>query len=122
MFVLTSKTLEFKKYKETTLLAGFDRDISSLKKVSVKFHTGKSLQPKHKLRILRLRLTPLDRTEKYVAHGDLNSTHSVPVLDLVSVTLNIFFISFRPLCRYDILLDEDKEVSFMPVQCGDATF
>uniref|UniRef100_A0A3P9LWS5 Lipase, member Ia n=1 Tax=Oryzias latipes TaxID=8090 RepID=A0A3P9LWS5_ORYLA len=95
--IIKHKTLEFKKYKETTLLAGFDRDISSLKKVSVKFHTGKCLQPKHKLRILRLRLTPLDRTEKYVAHGDLNSTHSVPVLDPVSVTLKIV-LSLSGLC------------------------
>ncbi|XP_024118896.1 lipase member H [Oryzias melastigma] len=85
------KRPEFRKYKETALMAGFDRPISSLKNMSLMFHTGKVLQPKHKLRILRVRLTPLEPVEK-------------------------------PLCRYDVLLEENKEVSFKPVPCGDATF
>lgn len=62
-------------------MAGFDRPISSLKNMSLMFHTGKVLQPKHKLRILRVRLTPLEPVEKYAARGDLSPFQSIPALD-----------------------------------------
>ncbi|XP_054482107.1 lipase member H-like [Anoplopoma fimbria] len=85
------KESEFKKHTETTLLAHFDKDVQSVKKVSLKFSTGNVLKPKYKLRVLRIRLTHLERKE-------------------------------RPLCRYDILLQEDKEVTFRPIPCEESNF
>ncbi|KAK9536681.1 hypothetical protein VZT92_006444 [Zoarces viviparus] len=85
------KASEFKKFTETTLLAQFDKDIQSVKEVSLKFSTGNALKSKYKLRVLRIRLTHLEREE-------------------------------RPLCRYDILLQQDKEVSFRPVPCEESNF
>lgn len=55
-----SKSLNFKKFTDTELLAAFDKDIQWVEKVSVKFSTGNVLQPKRKLRILRIRLKNLE--------------------------------------------------------------
>ncbi|XP_042355501.1 lipase member H-like isoform X2 [Plectropomus leopardus] len=85
------KASEFKKYTETKLLAQFDKDIHSVRKVSLKFSTGNVFKPKHKLRVLRIRLSHLERKE-------------------------------RPLCRYDFLLEENKEFSFKPIPCEDSNF
>ncbi|XP_061595543.1 lipase member H isoform X2 [Cololabis saira] len=82
---------EFKKFTETRLFAQFDKDIQSVKKVSLKYSTGNVLQPKRKLRILRLRLTHLEHQE-------------------------------RPWCRYDILLEEDREITFKPIPCDESNF
>uniref|UniRef100_H3CXC9 Lipase, member Ia n=1 Tax=Tetraodon nigroviridis TaxID=99883 RepID=H3CXC9_TETNG len=81
----------FKRFTETRLLAQFDKDIKSVEKMSLKFSTGSVLQPKYKLRVLRVRLTPLEREE-------------------------------RPLCRYDIVAAEDREVTFRPLPCEDSNF
>ncbi|XP_034406832.1 lipase member H [Cyclopterus lumpus] len=88
---INHKASEFKKYTETTLLAQFDKDIQSVKKVSLKFSTGNVLKAKYKLRVLRIRLRHLERLE-------------------------------RPLCRYDILLQQDKEVTFKPIHCEESNF
>ncbi|XP_073335784.1 lipase member H [Pagrus major] len=85
------KAAQFKRYTETKLFAQFDKDIQSVRKVSLKFSTGKVLMPKYKLRLLRIRLTHLERAE-------------------------------RPLCRYDILLEENKEVTFRPIPCEESNF
>ncbi|XP_034540081.1 lipase member H-like [Notolabrus celidotus] len=77
---------KFQKFTETKLFAHFEKDIGSVKKVTVTFSTGNVFKPKYKLRVLRLRLTHLERVE-------------------------------RPLCRYDILLKENKEVTFRPIVC-----
>ncbi|XP_069002577.1 lipase member H-like [Embiotoca jacksoni] len=82
---------KFKMYTETTLFAQFPTDIQSVEKVSLKFSTGNVLQPKHKLRILRIRLTHLE------------SKH-------------------RPLCRYDIVLEENREVTLRPFPCEISNF
>ncbi|XP_026228108.1 lipase member H [Anabas testudineus] len=81
----------FKKYKQTTLLAQFDKDVPAVEKVSLKFSNSNMLKPKHKLRILRIRLTPLERHE-------------------------------RSLCRYDVLLEGNKEVTFRPFPCEESSF
>ncbi|KAF7670381.1 hypothetical protein LDENG_00299730 [Lucifuga dentata] len=88
---INHKASKFKKYTETTLLAEFDRDLQSVKKISLKFSTGNVLKPKYKLRILRIRLTHLE-------HKD------------------------RSLCRYDIVLEENKQVTFRPIPCEDSNF
>nr|XP_040036242.1 lipase member H isoform X1 [Gasterosteus aculeatus aculeatus]XP_040036243.1 lipase member H isoform X1 [Gasterosteus aculeatus aculeatus]XP_040036244.1 lipase member H isoform X1 [Gasterosteus aculeatus aculeatus] len=85
------KAAEFKKYSETRLLAQFDRDIQSVKKVSLKFSTGNPLKAKQKLSVLRIRLTHLERKE-------------------------------RPLCRYDVVLQQNDEVTFKPIPCEDSNF
>ncbi|KAM3600820.1 uncharacterized protein V6R79_002984 [Siganus canaliculatus] len=85
------KTAKFQKYTETKLFAIFDKDIPSVKKVSLKFSNGNVFKPKYKLRVLRLRLTHLVGEE-------------------------------RPLCRYDILLEENREVTFRPLPCEESNF
>ncbi|KAM9332991.1 lipase member H-like isoform 1-T3 [Pholidichthys leucotaenia] len=85
------KASEFQKFTESTLFAQFDKDVRSVEKVSVKFSTGNVLKPIYKLRILRIRLTNLEREE-------------------------------RPLCRYDIVLEENKEVTFRPLPCEESNF
>nr|XP_046267663.1 lipase member H-like isoform X2 [Scatophagus argus] len=85
------KAAKFKRYTETKLFAQFDKDIQSVKKVSLKFSTGNVCKPKYKLRVLRIRLTHLERND-------------------------------RPLCRYDIVLEENKEFSFRPIPCQESNF
>ncbi|CAJ1064025.1 lipase member H-like [Xyrichtys novacula] len=82
---------KFQKFTETRLFAHFNKDIQLVKKVSLTFSTGNVFKPKYKLRILRVRLTHLEREE-------------------------------RPLCRYDILLKENKEVTFRPILCEESNF
>ncbi|CAN9501415.1 unnamed protein product [Ophioblennius macclurei] len=83
------KKTKFKKYRVTKMFAQFDKEISSVEKVSLKFSTGNVLMPQNKLRILQVKLTSLD-------------------------------LKTRPLCRYDILLEENKEVTFKPISCEDS--
>ncbi|XP_022618349.1 lipase member H-like [Seriola dumerili] len=85
------KSLKFQKYTETRLFAQFDKDIPSVHKVSLKFSNGNVFKPKYKLRVLRIRLTHLERKE-------------------------------RPLCRYDIVLEEKREVTFRPIPCEESNF
>ncbi|XP_011609901.1 lipase member H [Takifugu rubripes] len=82
---------EFKRFTGTRLLAQFDKDVKSVMKMSLKFSTGNVLQPKNRLRVLRVRLTPLEGRE-------------------------------RPLCRYDVVVEEDREVTFRPLPCQDSNF
>ncbi|XP_071316991.1 lipase member H-like [Trachinotus anak] len=58
------KSSKFQKFKETRLFAQFDKDIPSVDKVSLKFSTGNVFKPKYKLRVLRFRLTHLERKER----------------------------------------------------------
>ncbi|XP_061754421.1 lipase member H isoform X3 [Nerophis ophidion] len=85
------KASEFKKYTETALFATFDTNLLSVKRMSLMFSTGNVFQPKYKLRVLRVRLTHLERDD-------------------------------RPLCRYDLILSEDKEVTFSPLPCQESDF
>ncbi|XP_076024800.1 lipase member H [Genypterus blacodes] len=85
------KAAKFEEYKGTTLLAQFDKNLKSVKKISLIFSTGNLLKPKHKLRLLRIRLTKLESND-------------------------------RPLCRYDVLLEQNKEVTFRPIPCEDSNF
>ncbi|XP_078142917.1 lipase member H [Centroberyx gerrardi] len=88
---INHKASKFKKYTETQLLAQFDKDLQSVKKVSIKFSTGNAFKHKYKLRVLRIRLTHLEQKD-------------------------------RPLCRYDILLEENKETTFRPIPCEESNF
>ncbi|XP_055799398.1 lipase member H-like [Salvelinus fontinalis] len=88
---INHKASKFEKYSETRLLAQFDKDIQKVYKISIKFSTGNALQPKLKLRVLRIRLTHLERKD-------------------------------RPLCRYDVILEENKELTFRPIPCEESNF
>lgn len=85
------KQFKFERFIETNMLAQFDKENQSVEKLSLKFSTGNVFKPKYKLRILRVRLTPLEHQH-------------------------------RPLCRYDVLLEENKEVTFRPIPCEDSNF
>ncbi|XP_075876623.1 lipase member H-like [Nelusetta ayraudi] len=82
---------KFQRFTETKLFAQFDKDIRSAVSMSLKFTTGNAFKPKYKLRVLRVRLTPVNSTEK-------------------------------PLCRYDLILEESKEVTFKPIPCEESDF
>lgn len=59
-----SSAAKFERFTETKLFAQFDKDIQSAVTMSLKFSTGNAFKPKYKLRVLRVRLTPLNSTEK----------------------------------------------------------
>ncbi|XP_042561873.1 lipase member H isoform X2 [Clupea harengus] len=80
----------FEQYTSTRLLAQFDEDLYPIQKISLRISTGNVIGPRYKLRLLRIRITPLNQPE-------------------------------RPLmCRYDIILEENMEVSFRPLPCSES--
>ncbi|XP_070839348.1 lipase member H [Chaetodon trifascialis] len=85
------KAAKFQSFTETKLFAQFDKDTQSVEKMSLKYSTGNVFKPKYKLRVLRVRVTHLERMD-------------------------------RPLCRYDIVLEENKEVTFRPIPCEESNF
>ncbi|XP_061559232.1 lipase member H [Phycodurus eques] len=85
------KAAQFQKFTEMKLFAQFDTDLKSVNKMSLIFSTGNVFKSKYKLRVLRIRLTHLER-------------------------------HYRPLCRYDLVLKESKEVSFTPLPCQESNF
>ncbi|KAJ3589493.1 hypothetical protein NHX12_010338 [Muraenolepis orangiensis] len=89
------KKLKFEKYKDTRLLAQFDRDMDTVEKMSVTFSSAILLGPKHKLRVLRVRLQRVE--------GSDGNNH-------------------RPLCRFDLRLREKEEVTFRPIPCEGSNF
>uniref|UniRef100_A0A8C6T2Y4 Lipase, member Ib n=1 Tax=Neogobius melanostomus TaxID=47308 RepID=A0A8C6T2Y4_9GOBI len=82
------KLLRFEQYTSTRLLAEFDDDISTVQKISMRINTGNVIGPRYKIRLLRIRFTPLDEPDR-------------PVM-----------------CRYDIIMEENMEVSFRPLSCN----
>ncbi|XP_067394862.1 lipase member H isoform X2 [Emydura macquarii macquarii] len=46
----------FQQYSQTSLVAGFDQDFEKIARISLAFSTGTVIGPKHKLRILQMRL------------------------------------------------------------------
>ncbi|XP_062335746.1 lipase member H [Osmerus eperlanus] len=81
------KLFRLEQYTSTRLLAQFDEDLQPVQKISLRIATGNVIGPRYKLRLLRIRLSPLDRPD-------------------------------RPsMCRYDVILEENMEVSFRPLPC-----
>uniref|UniRef100_A0A8C5L560 Lipase member H n=1 Tax=Jaculus jaculus TaxID=51337 RepID=A0A8C5L560_JACJA len=77
----------FQKYHQVSLLARFNQDLDTVAAISLVFSTGSIIGPKYTLRVLRIKLRSL-------AHPD------------------------RPqLCRYDLVLMENVETFFQPIQC-----
>ncbi|KAA0704582.1 Lipase member H [Triplophysa tibetana] len=82
------KLLRFEQYTSTRLLAQFDMDLHPVQKISLRIVTGNVIGPRYKIRLLQIRITPLEKPD-------------------------------RPLmCRYDIILEENVEVSFRPLPCN----
>ncbi|KAK9953267.1 hypothetical protein ABG768_017272 [Culter alburnus] len=85
---IDNKLLRFEQYTSTRLLAQFDEDLYPIQKISLRIVTGNVIGPRYKIRLLRIRITPLENPN-------------------------------RPLmCRYDIILEENAEVSFKPLPCN----
>ncbi|XP_063063459.1 lipase member H [Engraulis encrasicolus] len=87
---MDNKLYRFEQYTSTRLLAQFDEDLDPIQKISLRIVTGNVIGPRYKLRLLRIRITPLNQPEKQL------------------------------MCRYDIILEENMEVSFRPLPCNDA--
>ncbi|XP_051856009.1 lipase member H [Antechinus flavipes] len=77
----------FQKYQQVSLLARFAQDVDQVKGISLVFSTGPVIWSKYKLRIIWLKLRPITRPEK------------------------------PQMCRYDIVLTENKETAFQPILC-----
>lgn len=61
----------FKKFTNTRMLAHFDRDPKTpVKNISLTFTTGNVFKPLYKLRVLRLRLTPMETNERPLCRYD----------------------------------------------------
>ncbi len=60
----SSKLLRFEQYTSTRLLAEFDEDLQQVQKISMRISTGNVIGPRYKIRLLRIRFTPLDRPER----------------------------------------------------------
>ncbi|KAJ8390625.1 hypothetical protein AAFF_G00102310 [Aldrovandia affinis] len=86
------KASKFEQYQTTRLLAQFDKSLQVVQKVSLLFSTNNVVGPRYKLRLLRIRLRSLDHSDRLV------------------------------LCRYDIVLKENVDVSFRPLPCGKSDF
>ncbi|XP_061615030.1 lipase member H [Phyllopteryx taeniolatus] len=81
------KLLRFEQFTSTRLLAQFDEDLPHVHKISLRINTGNVIGPRYKIRLLQIRLTPLERPER-------------PLM-----------------CRFDIIMEENTEVAFRPLSC-----
>jgi len=64
LYVLLSKLLRFEQYTSTRLLAQFDEDLSPIQKISLRIVTGNVIGPRYKIRLLRIRITPLENPNR----------------------------------------------------------
>ncbi|XP_045925307.1 lipase member H [Micropterus dolomieu] len=85
---IDNKLIRFEQYTSTRLLAQFDEDLQQVQKISIRINTGNVIGPRYKIRLLQIRFTPLDRPER-------------PIM-----------------CRFDIIMDENTEVTFRPLPCN----
>ncbi|XP_059183093.1 lipase member H [Centropristis striata] len=85
---IDQKLLRFEQYTSTRLLAQFDEDLQPVQKISMRISTGNVIGPRYKIRLLRIRLTPLEHPDR-------------PLM-----------------CRFDIIMEENTEVAFRPLPCS----
>uniref|UniRef100_A0A3B3VCU9 Lipase, member Ia n=1 Tax=Poecilia latipinna TaxID=48699 RepID=A0A3B3VCU9_9TELE len=69
--IIEHKAIKFTKDKQTTMLAMFARNIQPVKTVSVKYYSGVGCNSNSKLRVLGIRLTPLDHKMKPLCRYDI---------------------------------------------------
>uniref|UniRef100_A0A8B9P0I6 Lipase domain-containing protein n=1 Tax=Accipiter nisus TaxID=211598 RepID=A0A8B9P0I6_9AVES len=84
---MDSEVSTFQQYKRVKILTGFYQDLDKISKISLTFSTKTLVGPKHKLRILKMRLKSLSNPERL------------------------------QLCRYDFVLMENTELTFKPIPC-----
>ncbi|KAB5533258.1 hypothetical protein PHYPO_G00129710 [Pangasianodon hypophthalmus] len=84
------KLLQFEKHTSMRLLAQFDEDLYPVQKISFRIVTGNVIGPRYKIRLLRITITPLDLPER------------------------------PPMCRYDLIMEENAEVTFKPLLCDES--
>uniref|UniRef100_A0A4X2JV14 Lipase H n=1 Tax=Vombatus ursinus TaxID=29139 RepID=A0A4X2JV14_VOMUR len=77
----------FQKFQQVSLLARFPQDVDQVKGISLVFSTGPVIWSKYKLRIIWIKLRPITHPEK------------------------------PQMCRYDLVLTENKETAFQPILC-----
>ncbi|XP_041924664.1 lipase member H isoform X2 [Alosa sapidissima] len=87
---MDNKLYRFEQYTSTRLLAQFDEDLYPIQKISLRIVTGNVIGPRYKLRLLRIRITPLNQPDRAL------------------------------MCRYDIVMEENMEVSFRPIPCNES--
>uniref|UniRef100_A0A674D1U0 Lipase member H-like n=1 Tax=Salmo trutta TaxID=8032 RepID=A0A674D1U0_SALTR len=81
------KLFRFEQYTSTRLLVQFDEDLQPIQKISLSIATRNVIGPRYKIRLIRIRLTPLEQPDR-------------PLM-----------------CRYDIIMEENIEVAFRPLPC-----
>ncbi|KAK6299594.1 hypothetical protein J4Q44_G00296270, partial [Coregonus suidteri] len=81
------KLFRFEQYTSTHLLVQFDEDLQPIQKISLSIATGNVIGPRYKIRLIRIRLAPLEQPDR-------------PLM-----------------CRYDIIMEENIEVAFRPLPC-----
>ncbi|XP_023800268.1 lipase member I [Cyanistes caeruleus] len=86
---MNSEASTFQQYKRVKILIGFHRDIEKIAKISLTFSTKTLIGPKHKLRILQVKLKSLNNPKR------------------------------PQLCRYDFVLMENTEMTFKPIPCSE---
>ncbi len=64
LYVFVSKLFRFEQYTSTRLLAQFDEDLDSIQKISLRIVTGNVIGPRYKIRLLRIRITPLENPNR----------------------------------------------------------
>ncbi|KTG44187.1 hypothetical protein cypCar_00004081 [Cyprinus carpio] len=63
---IDNKLLRFEQYTSTRLLAQFDEDLYPIQKISLRIVTGNVIGPRYKIRLLRIRITPLENQNRRV--------------------------------------------------------
>jgi len=92
LFVLLSKLLRFEQYTSTRLLAQFDEDLSPIQKISLRIVTGNVIGPRYKIRLLRIRITPLENPNRWITTQHLLfwvTAHTLTLNSFKSLMLSI---------------------------------
>lgn len=111
------KPLRFEQYTSTRLLAQFDDDLQPVNKISMRISTGNVIGPRYKIRLLRIRFTPLERPERSVgpAHPvDRQCGYLAAGLKKVQATKLRLYL---PLILLSSLVYTTNCVSHLSLQC-----
>lgn len=106
-----SKLLRFEQYTSTRLLAQFDEDLQNVQKISLRINTGNIIGPRYKIRLLRIRFTPLERPDRselrsvtswskrgFFMHFNIKKTAADGLCDKRCFSCNSFYINLMFYC------------------------
>ena len=85
-----SNRYRFEQYTSTRLLAQFDEDLYPIQKISLRISTGNVIGPRYKLRLLRIRITPLNQPERFLFFSFSETT---PISHDLNVSLCILCVN-----------------------------